>query len=152
MFQLSNLGADAQRFVSYLAYGDRTRSLLSSLAIAKTLSNTANLPSSPVEDIEAFYKANIVLPLQTKLSALNELVLVNCDVILDYARRFYMVRYKNAFPGSKIYCMSSDTALEDFMGMTIALDKNAIEVIRDNPVEMTKLHNSLTDLLAEMES
>ena len=152
MYQLSNLCADAQRFVSYLAYGDRTRSLLTSIAIAKTLSNVANLPSSPVEDIEAFYKANVLIPLRAKLSALNELVVVNCDVILDYARRFYMVRYCNAFPSRKVYCMNSDTALEDFMGLTIALDAGAIEAIRANPVELTKLHNSLTDLFEEMEA
>ncbi len=151
MYQLSNLCNDAQRFVSYLAYGDRTRSLLTSLAIAKTLSNTASLPSTPVEEIESFYKANVLIPLRTKLSALNELVVVDCETILDYAQRFYKVRYHCAFPSRKVYCINSDTAVEDFMGLTLVMDSKAIEALRSNPIELTKLHNSLTDLFEELE-
>lgn len=150
MYQLSNLCNDAQRFVSYLAYGDRTRSLLTSLAIGKTLANTANLPSAPIEDIESFYKASIQIPLRTRLSALNELVVIDCDTVLDYARRFYLVRYHTAFPSRKVYCMVPETALEDFMGLTLALAPEAVQAIKANPVELTKLHNSLTDLFEEL--
>lgn len=147
----STLSSDAQRFVSYLAYGDRTRTMLASIAIGKTLSNTASLPTGEVEDIEVFYKTTVLIGLQSKLSALNELVVVDCEAVLDYARRFYLTRYRTAFPSKKIFCCNSETAVEDFMGLTLSLDSLTIKLIRENPLDLTKLHNGLTDLFEKIE-
>lgn len=150
MYTISKLCPDTQQFLNYLSSGERTRARLTSIAIGKALSITMSLPSAPVENIQQFYKASVLIELNTKLSCLNELAVIDFETALDYAYRFYVVRYYAAYPKRTVFCNSKDTVLQDFLGASIALDQASAELLTTSPVELSKLHNGLVLFFEEI--
>lgn len=150
MYAISKLSTDSQRFVNFLASGDRSRSLLTSIAIGKALAKTVSLPTAEVDNLEQFYKSVVLIDLQTKLSTLNELAVVDVNTALDYTYRFYAVRYYSAFPKRTVFCPRNETALADFMGLSLALDPKATETISAQPMELTNLHNGFVQFFEEI--
>jgi hypothetical protein len=147
---VAKLSADTQKFVSTLATGDRSRSLVTTLAIAKALASELNLPSSRVESLEQIYRTTCQIVVEQKAAVLNELAAIDYRSVLDYVYRFYSTRYNIVFPRDSVYCCAPETAVEDFLGVSFALDKSAIDAIRSNPIELTRVHNECVKFFKEI--
>jgi hypothetical protein len=143
MFNTAKLCTETQEFMTWLGLGERPRSLLATLAIAKALADMATLPSGPVESPEQFYATTSLHPNQLNLNLLNELVVVDIDAIMEYIERFYKTRYNILFPSERIFCSRPETALQDFMGISTALDQNAVDAITSNSLDATRLYNGI---------
>lgn len=149
MLTITKLSAETQEFLNFIISGNRSRSQLASIVIGKALASTLNLPSTPVDDIAEFYRLNIFIGLQTKVSDLNELSVIDVDAVLDYTARFYTTRYFAAYPKKTIFCPSQDTAVLDFLGASYSLDQASMELIKASPLEVTKLYNGFVQFFDE---
>lgn len=149
MLNITKLSAETQEFLNFITSGNRSRSQLTSLVIGKALASSLNLPSAPVDDIADFYRVNIFIGLQSKVSGLNELSVIDVDAVLDYTARFYTTRYFAAYPKKTIFCPSQETAVLDFLGASYALDQNSMELVKSAPLEVTKLYNGFVKFFDE---
>lgn len=149
MLTITKLSAETQDFLNFITSGSRSRSKLTSIVIAKALASSLNLPSAPVDDVAAFYRLNVLIGLQSKVSDLNELSVIDVDAVLDYTARFYTTRYYAAYPQPTIFCPSQETAILDFLGASYALDQTSMELIKSAPLEVTKLYNGFVKFFAE---
>lgn len=149
MLNITKLSAETQEFLNFITSGNRSRSQLTSLVIGKALASSLNLPSAPVDDIADFYRLNIFIGLQSKVSGLNELSVIDVDTVLDYTARFYTTRYFAAYPKKTIFCPSQETAVLDFLGASYALDQNSMELVKSAPLEVTKLYNGFVKFFDE---
>lgn len=149
MLNITKLSAETQEFLNFITSGNRSRSQLTSLVIGKALASSLNLPSAPVDDIADFYRLNIFIGLQSKVSGLNELSVIDVDAVLDYTARFYTTRYFAAYPKKTIFCPSQETAVLDFLGASYALDQNSMELVKSAPLEVTKLYNGFVKFFDE---
>lgn len=149
MLTITKLSAETQEFLNFITSGNRSRSQLTSLVIGKALASSLNLPSAPVDDIADFYRLNIFIGLQSKVSGLNELSVIDVDAVLDYTARFYTTRYFAAYPKKTIFCPSQETAVLDFLGASYALDQNSMELVKSAPLEVTKLYNGFVKFFDE---
>lgn len=150
MFNTAKLCSETQEFMTWLGVGERPRSLLASLAIAKALADVATLPSGPVESPEQFYTTTSMNPILSKLNLLNELALVDVDTIQEYILRFYKTRYNIVFPPERVFCVKPDSVLEDFMGISTAMDPAAVAAIQGNGTDLTRLYNGIRIFFIEV--
>lgn len=150
MYSITCLKPETQEFLNYLTIGQRPRSLIASIAIAKALSNTLAVPSGQVDNLEMYFRTTCLIDVQAKLSNLNELVLVDAVNIIEYVKKFYMARYLTLNPPRTVCCLKSDTAVEDFLGLSVALDFASLEVVKEAPLEATKIHNGAVYFFEEI--
>lgn len=150
MLAITKLSAETQEFLNFITSTNRCRLQLSSIVIGKALASTLNLPGSPVEDISSFYRMNMLINVQQKISELNELTIIDIDTVLDYVYKFYMTRYYAAYPPKTIFCPCADTAILSFLGASYALDQNSMELIKAVPLEVTKLYNGFVRFFDEV--
>jgi hypothetical protein len=149
MFNTSKLSPETQDYLKWLALGERPRSLLTTLVISKAIADLSTLPSGPVDNPEQFFTTTSLEPNQNRLYLLNELVIVDTDAIQEYTLRFYKTRYNLLHPADHIFCANPKTTLEDFMGLSIALDPAAVEAIGENNLDLTRLYNGVRKFFAE---
>ena len=147
MYTISKLSAPSQEFVAFLANGERPKSFAVSLAIAKVLANDAALPTSMLDDVQAYFRTMVQIDLTTKLSALNEYAILDTETILTYACKFFALRYSVLFPSKQIFCLKAETALEDFLGLSAMLDPACVFALKENFMLVTKVHNGVMTFL-----
>lgn len=150
MALITKLDSDCQQFVTFMSTGMRPRSVLASIATAKAIAARLMVPSSPVEDITNYYDISFQIEVTALVSRINEVFITDVDTVLDYARRFYFVRYFCVNPKGNVFCVNPETVVQDFFGLTIAVDARAIEAMKQNPVELTKIYNGTTKLLEQL--
>jgi predicted RNA binding protein with dsRBD fold (UPF0201 family) len=150
MYNVTMLSADSQEFITYLSNGIRPRSPHTSIAVAKAVSSRLPMPASKMENLSEYYNMSCLMEVRRLLSQLNEMVPLDTDTVLDYVRKFFMVRYYAIQPKENILCLKKESALQDFFGLSIAMDQHSIDVISENPVEITKIHNKTMQLFNEL--
>lgn len=114
MLTITKLSAETQEFLNFITSSNKCRTQLASIVIGKALASILSLPPTPVEDISNFYRVNLLINVQSRVSDLNELSVLDIDSVLDYVNKFYITRYYAAYPPKTIFCPSKDTAILDF--------------------------------------
>jgi hypothetical protein len=150
MFAITKLTAASQAFLAEMAATNGSRSAASSIALAKALTFCVNLPSSPIEDIDAFYRSQIEFDLQTKISTINEIMLLDVKTVQDYCMKFYMLRYQTAHPGCRVFCFNTETAVEDFFGITRCFDSATLTLVKENAAILTNRVNKFRDMIDQL--
>lgn len=144
------LNKKSQDFVTYLSNGVRPRSKLTSLAVAKFLASRLLVPVGEVDELASYYSMSCSMQVKADLSKLNEVVPLDTDTILDYAERFFVVRYYAVNPKPQICCLNTDTVLQDFFGISYSVDQTTLDEIKTNPVELTKVYNDTYCLFQDL--
>lgn len=150
MSRITLLNKDSVDFINRLASNGQGKTPLVSIAVAKALSTTLSLPSSPVDNPEQHYRTLCSLTVDTLLSRLNELVLVDVAALQAYTRKFYLARYFAAHPPTMISCFSQQTVLQDFFSLQMGVDPVLIETLPTDPLRLMQYHNSAQNLLKEL--
>lgn len=150
MFAITKLGPQSQGFITELSSLNASRSMASTLALARALTLCSNLPATPVEDVDAFFRTHVQLDLETTLSTINELTVVDIKSVLDYALKFYKARYNSAHPSCFVYTFTCETAIEDFFNISRTIDAAALKVIRDEAPVISVRLNKFIKLIEEL--
>jgi len=145
-----NLSKESDEFLNNLSMGLRPRSFVTTIAISKALADSCALPTSKVDDINAIFKVSEFIRVSNLLSSINERAFIDIENILVYTLKFYEFRYMIAYPRAKIYCLNKETAVTDFFGLNKILDEEAIDIIKNNSLEITNTYNSVVCILAEL--
>ena len=135
--------ADNGNFVEWLSRGLRPRSLYASIAIAKAIADSLIIPSSEMGDVDIAYNSLCSIDAKSKLSPINEAVVLEVDVILEYIKRFWKVRYYTMFPKFPINGFNKETGLLSLFGLDYAIDIESVKAITDNFIEVAKIYNTI---------
>jgi hypothetical protein len=152
MSTLSLLGPNAVAFINRLASNNQGKTPLVSIALAKAISSTLFLPTSPVEVIDQHYRTVCSITAAQQVSAINELVIIDTTAVLHYIHCFYVARYFTAYPPDTLWCLNPDTVMQDFFGISQGVDETLLTVIKENPLKLTQYHNSAMALVKELQS
>jgi hypothetical protein len=95
--QYLQFNADVDRMVK-----DATvRARVVSAALAKAMSDLAQLPSAAVDNPANFFNMNVQAQMRNELSQWNENLVFDVRQCMDYIRMFWMLRYSAAHPASR---------------------------------------------------
>jgi hypothetical protein len=147
---IQSLSARVQDDYNSIASSGNSRSPIMSIVIAKILADQENLPSSGVEDIRSYYNTTISIPVTQRLSKLNELLQLDIDTIQDNIYKFYCLRYSFMNPAKAVYCINSETVIEDFFGISTYLGQATLDILKKNPMLVTELYKRTSNLLNEI--
>lgn len=150
MFAITKLTAASQSFLAELSATNASRSTVSSIALAKALTFCVNLPSTPVEDIDAFYRSHVEFDLQSKISSMNEIMLLDVKAVQDYCIKFFMLRYQTVHPKCHVFAFAKETAVEDFFGISRCFDATSIKVVKEEPGLLTQRVNKFRDMIDQL--
>jgi hypothetical protein len=126
-----------------MSSGVRSRSLVASMAIGLALSKLADLPVMKLDEtnIEEYFRNTHYIPLRTKLSKLNDIVLLDHQACLEYAAKFYMQRYMAANYTGPVLTLFDSDPIYDIFGIGKYFSVSDMDVIKNNYVEFLKIHN-----------
>lgn len=150
MAAFATFNEKTQEFLTYASNGVRSRSLLSSVAVARALSNRLPVSVGIQENLGEFYKNTCEFTVRSLLSKLNELISLDVDLILVYTEKFYQVRHYAVNPPECVYCSRAETAVTDFFGLSFGVSGDVVDQITGAPVEATKLYNGFQAMITEL--
>lgn len=149
MYHITKLSQASQTLIADISGSNKSRALPVSITLARLLANRLPLPTSEVECIDTFYNAQHAVAALTRLSSLNELLLLDTATIVDLIKRFYRLRYQQVCPQDHVL-MRPQTAVLDFFRVTKSVDETTITCIYENATYIMELTTRFIDLLNEL--
>lgn len=149
MFPITKLSARSQQLVTDISGNNKSRSLPVSIVLARLVAIGLPLPSAKVECINAFFNTQLSIEVQSKLSTLNELLLLDIDSIIDLVKKFYGFRYEQVY-GQQHVLLRPETAALDFFRVSKYFDEATLNAIGGQSTMITDLTTRFIDLLAEL--
>lgn len=150
MFLISKLSPESQQFITQIAVSNKTRSAGFSVAVAKVLVDSVNMPSSELEDPSIYYLSQVKLGLEQSISTINELIIIDTKAVIDICEQFFNFRYRSANPVKNVYCLNKETCLEDFFGLSRCFENVTLHTIKNEGSAMVVYMNGLKRLVADL--
>jgi hypothetical protein len=150
MFSITKLDSTSQGFISELSSSNASRNYVSSLCLAKALTHCSLLPTTPVDDVNAFYRTHVQVEIERKVNGINELLVLDTATVIDLSMKFYMLRYTTAHPKCHVFTFNKDTALEDFFGISRIFDAVTIKTIKENSDILSYRINRFSSMLEQL--
>lgn len=150
MFAITKLSAQSQDFVSMMTQGAKSRTLQSSLALAKVLSTNLCVPSAPVDDIAQYFRTQCQIDVEATVNCVNEIMVVDVKTVMDFVGKFYRLRYCMAHPSCHVFAFSKETAVEDFFGITREFDVASLTAIKEAPSDLSAYVNHFKKMVEEL--
>jgi hypothetical protein len=147
---LTKLDKNTSEFISLLVTKSDQKSKLVSISLAKALSDKLPLPISTVECIDIHFSANYKVQTSETIAIINELIPLNKEEVLDYAKRFYKFRYNQVYITSIVPYINKDTAVEDFFGISKVFSEDFIVTVKEQNSIITSYINRFNDLLCKL--
>jgi hypothetical protein len=146
---LSTVTQTNNQFVIYLARGVRAKSLTASLAIGMALNKKAMLPVSSLSmsSIGEYFDNTYFIDLRSKLSKLNDIVLIDDAEIMKYAKKFYVNRYHYCYADGPLVTNYTGVPILEVMDISEHLSEVEIKIINENYPEFIKIHNGFLDFI-----
>lgn len=149
---LFSIDKETQEFVFYMNASNRSQSLLASITLGRVIANSLPMVCGELDNFEIYYRTTWQLEVTSRLSAVNEILLIDVGTVQEYVFKFYKLRYVMMYPQKTVFCPSPETALVDFIGISRQLDKSTVDAIVANPTETMKLTNGFVKLVDQLKS
>ncbi len=152
MSLLLNLDKDAQAFILGLSNANLGRNKLTSIALARSLAYKLPILESGYngENASATFKLEHRIKVEQQLSAINELVVIDIPAVLALAESFYCYSDCVAKGESVVILTNKETAVLDFFKITKFFPNDVIEVISEDPAQLSKMCNSFASILKQL--
>lgn len=150
MYAITKLGPNSQAFLAEMSSLNLSRSTQSSIALAKVLTFCTAIPTSAVEDIEAFFRTHVQLEIEKTISAVNELMVLDVKAVQAYCLMFYKQRYQAAHPTCHVFSFNKETAVEDFFGISRVVDTATVACIKEDPTTLASRINKFKVMVEEL--
>jgi hypothetical protein len=150
MLSITNLTETSRNFILSLANSGNSRSKIVTMCLAKAIADQLPITTAQEGDIKSMYRNLFEIEVMKQISDINELCIIDTESIKLYVRAFYVWRYRIAFDPYVALCTNQDTAIVDFFGIKEALDVDAIDVLKNDPIGATKYYNGFMSFLREI--
>jgi len=147
------LSQETQRFVSSYNVPDLSRSLITSIAVAKVIAYELTLPSSRVDNLRAYYRNNIgVSESFNHIDMINNWISLDVDKVNEIIYEIYSFRYNTAFGSAKNNAtyVSHNRCVSEFLGVACALNAETLKAIDEKGQDINLLVINIDKLLTEI--
>lgn len=127
---------------------DRSRIVAAAVAVA--VAAQVGLPSSPVEDASLYYTQQALARLEATLGEFNENLVFDLSLALQYARQFWMTRYRAAHPEASSFVMSSCGFFETLSGVPLHVSPQDVQFLNANKDAVLQLAAAAAGVLATL--
>ena len=146
----ARLSPNAQKDLEFLSSSGRTRSKLFSLVIAKIIADSEHMPTVELEDIRNYFNMSIRMSTIKKLSAINEMLTLDADLIETYIYKFYCLRYSFINPPDTVACLDPENVLMDFFGISNFISKDDVVELNKDNLYLTDLYKKVFGIISEL--
>lgn len=123
---LYKLDPSITNYIQNLTATGRSRSLDVTIAVAMVASTLLSIPSSPVEDPEAYYQSQAGSLSINFVNAVNGIVPVDFRYILDLTRKFFAQRYEAATMPFQAMTNIGKYGIDNIFGLTKHIPENVL--------------------------
>jgi hypothetical protein len=150
MYNFTLLDEKSKNFIVKISNTGMSKNISVSIGVSKVLSNRLAMPSSPVDDIESFYRQNHELSVIYSIDVLNELLVVDAECIKDITKRLYLVRYGMLSPKDSVLILPG-TAVEDFFGIRKYMSDSLLNTVRLESASIMETQNAISSILTSLD-
>lgn len=159
MYNYINMTTDTRQYLNFMNSNGRNSKLYVVMAIAKALADLTPLPATPLVgsdecngDIDillrSFYNKLAFTANDSKLSALNEIIVIDIDLIRGYIFKFLKIRYNALYPNTMF---TQTVNVMDFFGINGIISDKDVQYINDNLMDISKFYNFMYKLFKGMD-
>ena len=152
MTQLASFSKYNRDFLLSLANSGTSRQKLTAVCLGKAIADQLPLVTTELEDLAQYFRTVHQVNVSMTIAKLNELVIIDTAAVMQYVSNFYQWRYRIAHRPPVVLCMDQNTAVEDFLGINLCVDRDALCTINQNHIEAMKLYNSFVNVLNEAQT
>ena len=144
------LSKESNEFINDIFSTANSKTTEVSFSIAYAIANKLVLPTSKVDNIIDFYNQNSKYNVNSILSTINEIILLDLNTTNELIVSIYQLRYDTVFGTDNVIAMMGETAVEDLFGISKYISKDMIGVIKANPLLITKYVNKFFKVFNEL--
>lgn len=146
---LSKLSGFSQGFLPTVRGGTKDRNSLIALAVARAVVDRLALPSSPVEDFNAYFSGQYKGQVEQLTGEINELVTVDIPQALEYVCVLWKMRYKTLHPSGRLFSNGQDNFMS-FLGLSSLMTADFAKLVVLNEADLLHMSNGFRDLLCDL--
>jgi hypothetical protein len=119
-------------------------------AVAMAVAGQADMPSAAVDNPSMHFNSVVLSAATRELSELNENLIFDAKLAIEYARTLWMVRYNAAHPPARPVYTTNCTTFEAVAGVGFCVSQDVYEFCNANKVAILTLSALACELLCEM--
>jgi hypothetical protein len=147
MFSITKLSQTDRSFLVSLANLGKSRSPEASVALARVLTHAMSIPSAPVDHPVLYYKNQNAIAIGTLIADINEMCVLDVKTVQDYCEKFFLYRYNACHPPLSVLAICPDTAVEDFFGVSKAMPREIIDIVKAQSAKICSYVNGFTSIV-----
>ena len=148
----SKLTAESLKFISNVNITVTSNKKVNSISAARAISSMLVVPMAKVENIRGYYNTSSRIDVEKMVSALNEVILLDVDDILDTVYKFYSFRYDTAQGVTPAVCFSPDCAIEGLFSISRYIDNETIKIFKEKVSDISINTNGFIQVLKDLRS
>lgn len=149
MYVIATLNRKSIDFVNYINSAGLTGKESFNIALSYVLSRNLSLPTGEVTDIDQYYRMQHEHNVFHCLGVVNELLALNDEVIRQYCRAFYALRYNAAYPVAIPLALREEGGIADFFSISKFFSDDALCTIEKCGQDITRMVNGFTELMED---
>lgn len=144
------LSKESNQLINEIFSNGKSRSTEVSFSIAFAIANQLLIPTTKVDNIIDFYNQNNKNQINGFLNQINETIILDIDIIKELILNIYQYRYNTIYSRSNVLAMVCETAVEDFFGISKFINKDALTILKTDPLLITKYTNGFHKIYCEI--
>jgi hypothetical protein len=148
---MKNLTNESFNFITRQINIGHLTSKYSSIAIAKAISSLVMVPDETNEP-EVYYRENVLSAVNRYMNRLISLATIDLKLVSFYTRIFVLARYYAYKGNTFLYMTTVDNAMLNFLSVDKVIDMDTMNIIRNNAVEISGIHNGIIKILKEFDA
>lgn len=150
MYNASKLSSETKNFLQNIQLTAKSNQEVIMMALAKSIANALQMPSSPVENPSEFYLHTTFQNMRNTLSHVNELVVVDLARAQDLIKTFWLIRYNILYPRKKLFVTNAIKSESHFFGFSSLLSPTDATFIQENTLVLVTIANGFSQMIDEI--
>lgn len=141
-----SLPANLIAFVSKMNASALAKSAEASMVIGRVLMVKMTAINTGVTDPDMFFRGTYEQSIQAAIDAVNELVIIDREAAMRFARQLYSARHRIATM-SAIHTPITNNGYEDFFNLRLSIEPKYLEVMQTNAPVVGELSRGFCGLI-----
>lgn len=138
-------------FLRGLVIQNKSLAVLTSMAMARVLSQSANLPPQEVSNPKIFFLENIGPKACSYLDSILDIIPINHKLTMEYAKKFYSSRYEVAF-GPAAPSVTGSNGIYNLFHIGVYFSKEELEILKESGDDFGNLVSGFEAIYKAMEA
>lgn len=151
LVQLSSLSSTERDAIRVITTHLPSHKDLVSIAMGRALAGMNPIPTTEVESIRDHFNMNVSIDVKNNISLIREYCDIDPQATIEYAEKFYRLRYTMVLPNKAIYCINPEVVVEAALNITDVIETDAIKLMRQYPTEFCMIHNAVMNFLSQQQ-